>query len=120
MFACLTCILAGPAMNVAAGISGVQRAPRFDHGWDGIKQLRYATEGVIMQVASAGVQVLGGVFFLLFLRAVARCFEDSRRVLLVHLYLGYMLFMAFATVFLVLMCRDLESLAPLSACSSRT
>jgi hypothetical protein len=87
MFGCLTCILAGPALNFAAGFTGVQTQPKIERGLDGIKDVKYSTEGAVMQIGSIGVAILGNVLFILFLRAIARCFEDSGRVILVNLYL---------------------------------
>ena len=67
-------------------------------------------EGAIMGVASAGVQVLGGILFILFLRAVAGCFEDRSRVLLVDLYLVFSVIVIVGTVYLLLDVDDFESL----------
>jgi hypothetical protein len=101
MFACLTCILAGPALNVAAGVTGVRQQPKFQRGIQGISDIQYSSEGAILQVGSIGIQVLGNVLFLLFLRAIARCFEDRGRVLLVDLYLGLMAVLIATTIGLV-------------------
>jgi hypothetical protein len=92
MFACMTCILSGPALNFAAGVSGIQRAPRLQRGLKDVAEVKYSTEGAIMQAASAGVNVLGTVFFMLFLRAVARCFDDTARAWLANLYLIFITF----------------------------
>jgi hypothetical protein len=100
MFACLTCILAGPALNFAAGYSGVQKQPKIEHGLSGIKEIKYTTEGLVMQIGSIAIQILGNVLFLLFLRAIARCFEDSTRVFLVNLYLGFTAVLLVGTVIL--------------------
>src|SRR5262249_765971 len=100
MFACLTGILAGPALNFAAGCTGVQTQPKIERGLDGIKDVKYTTEGAVMQIGSIGVALLGNVLFILFLRAVARCFEDSGRVLVVHLYLIFTALLLAGTVYL--------------------
>jgi hypothetical protein len=87
MFACITCVLAGPALNFAASLSGVERTPKLQRGLRDITQVKYSAEGAIMQAASAGVNVLGTVFFMLFLRSVARCFQDATRAWMANLYL---------------------------------
>src|SRR5262249_39010631 len=100
MFGCLTCILAGPALNFAAGFTGVQTQPKIERGLDGIKDVKYTTEGLVMQIGSVGVAILGNVLFILFLRAVARCFEDETRVLIVNLYLVFTALLLIGSVIL--------------------
>src|SRR5262249_43455940 len=85
MFSCLTCILAGPMLNFAAGLTGVQQQPKIERGVEGIRDFKYTRDGALMQLGSAGISALGNVLFILFLRAVARCFEDRIRVFLVDL-----------------------------------
>jgi hypothetical protein len=99
MFGCLTCILAGPALNFAAGFTGVQTQPKIERGLDGIKDIKYTTEGAVMQFGSLAIAILGNVLFILFLRAVARCFEDAGRVLVVNLYLGFTALLLAGTIF---------------------
>jgi hypothetical protein len=101
MFACITCVLAGPALNFASGVSGIQRAPKVQRGLKDIKEVHYSKEGAIMQAASAGINVLGTVFFMLFLRAVARCFEDATRAWMANLYLIFIVCVFGLTVMMI-------------------
>ena len=110
MFGCLTCILAGPTLNFASNLTGVEHKPKLERGLDGVKEFKMTKEGAIMQVGSAGVQVLGSVLFILFLRAVANCFEDRGRVILVDMYLVFSVIVIVGTIYLVFSARDLESL----------
>ncbi|HMF11400.1 MAG TPA: hypothetical protein VKE94_03820, partial [Gemmataceae bacterium] len=110
IFACLTCILAGPGLNLASNLTGVEKGVKWERGVDGIKELRMTKEGAIMQVSSVGFQVLGTIFFILFLRAVVACFEDRLRVLLVDVYLVLSILLFVATVYLVFSARDFEVL----------
>ena len=56
----------------------------------------------ILNLASGAIGLLSGVLFLLFLRAVARCFEDEARVRLVEMYLGFSLLLGGGSFFLLL------------------
>jgi len=110
MFGCLTCVLAGPALNFASNLTGVEKGAKWERGLDGIKELRMSKEGAIMAVGSAAVQGLGGILFILFLRAVARCFEDRARVTLVDVYLVFSIIVLVGTVYLGLTARDFDAL----------
>ena len=110
MFGCLTCILAGPALNFASNLTGVEKGVKWERGIAGVKELRMSKEGTIMAVGSAGVQALGGILFILFLRAVAGCFEDRFRVRLVNVYLVFSIVLLVATLFLGLTARDFDAL----------
>jgi hypothetical protein len=87
LFACMTCLLMGPALNIVASTGGVRRAPDFKRGPDGFKQARFTELGLGMQIAGAAIGGLSFLLFMLFLRAIACCFENRFRVLLVNLYL---------------------------------
>ena len=110
MFGCLTCILAGPALNFASNLTGVEKGVKWERGIAGVKELRMTKEGTIMAVGSAGVQALGGILFILFLRAVAGCFEDRSRITLVNVYLVLSIVLIVGTVFLTVTARDFEGL----------
>jgi hypothetical protein len=110
MFACLTCILAGPMLNFGAGLTGVQTKPKLERGFDGIRDLKYTRDGAMMQLGSGAVSALGNVLFILFLRAVARCFEDRARVFLVNIYLVFVIALSVATVGLTFAAADFRLL----------
>ncbi len=101
MFACMTCLLMGPALNVTACTTGFQRAPEIKGGPDGFKKMKFTNLGLGMQISSLVISYASLVFFTLFLRSVARCFEDWGRVRLVNLYIVYLVLLAGATVFVV-------------------
>ncbi len=108
MFAAITCLLIGPVSGfitsflvsmgppppaIEALQERMQRNPREaarwleenqDEFWDSLTR-----PYVYMRAASAVVGLLGNVFFILFLRAVNRCWEDDARTTLVDLYLMY-------------------------------
>jgi hypothetical protein len=110
MFGCLTCILAGPALNLASNLTGIEKGVKLERGLDGVKEFRMSKEGAIMQAGSAGVQALGLILFILFLRAVARCFEDRGRVFLVDVFMIFSAVVIVGTVYLVLQANDFETL----------
>jgi hypothetical protein len=110
MFGCLTCILAGPALNLASNITGVENKPKLEKGLDGIREFKMSKEGAIMQLGSGALQLLGGVLFILFLRAVVRCFDDKFRVFLLDLYLILSLALVAGTIWVFLQARDLDTL----------
>jgi hypothetical protein len=88
MFFCLTSLLAIPALDIASCIGGnLQRGPDLQRGAHTFREMRFSKSARFMQVASAGSGLLYSVFFLLFLRAVARCHGASAHVALVNIYL---------------------------------
>jgi len=101
MFACITCLLAGPALGIAASLTGVDQSPQFERGFNGFKAVKYSYEGAIMQLASGVVQVLASLLFILFLRAVAHCFEDKARVFLLDIYLVFTIVLLIMTLGIV-------------------
>jgi hypothetical protein len=54
--------------------------------------------------------VLGGVLFILFLRAVVGCFDDRFKVFLLDLYLVLSLALVAGTIWILWQARDLETL----------
>jgi len=88
MFFCLVCLLAGPALNIASYIGGMQRYPELSRGAGSLRQMRFTTTGHYMQLASYAASVLYSLFLLLFLRAVARCHNSPGHVMVVNLGLA--------------------------------
>jgi hypothetical protein len=98
MFACMTCIIMGPALNVASSIAGVKRGPNFLRAnGPGIEVSEF---GGLMILASSVISLGSMVFFLLFLRAAARCFENSSLVTMAELLLGFNLLLVVGVLFL--------------------
>ena len=110
MFGCLTCTLAGPALGLAANLTGVENKFKLEKGLDGVREIKMSKEAAIMQLGSAGVQTLGSVLFVLFLRAVASCFGDRLRVLVIDLYLALWLVLTAASIHFGMHVRDLDDI----------
>jgi len=110
IFGCLTCTLAGPALGVAANLTGVENKVKLERGLDGVKEIKMSKEGAIMQLGSAGVQTLGSVLFVLFLRAVANCFGDRWRVVVLDMYLALWIILTVGSFYLGFRTRDIEDL----------
>jgi hypothetical protein len=87
MFACMPGLLMGPALNVAAGATGLDKGPDYRRGPAGFVRVQFSPTARKMQTASGVLGFSSFVFFILFLRAVARCFEDRAREAHVTLYL---------------------------------
>jgi hypothetical protein len=101
MFACMTGLLMGPALNVAAGATGLTKAPDYRRGPAGFTQVRFTHTANQMQMASGVLGFSSLVFFLLFLRAVARCFGDTARIAHIAAYLLLVGVLASASMYLV-------------------
>jgi hypothetical protein len=90
MFFCLTCLFAAPALNIAAGIGGgMQRGPDLQKGARTFRDIQFTARARYMQMAGAAASLLYSLFFLLFLRAVARCHASSAHVMLVNFFLVF-------------------------------
>jgi hypothetical protein len=90
MFFCLTCLFAGPALNIAAGIGGgMTRGPDLQRGARTFREVRFTARARYMQLAGAAASALYTVFFLLFLRAVACCHGSQAHVTLVNFFLVF-------------------------------
>jgi hypothetical protein len=90
MFFCLTALLAVPALNIASGIGGnMQRGPDLSRGAHTFREMRFSMSARYMQLASAAASLMYSLFFLLFLRAVARCHASPAHVMLVNFYLVF-------------------------------
>jgi hypothetical protein len=87
MFGCLLCICAGPVINVVVGASSIPRQVKFQRGLEDLSKIELPRSAMVMQLAAAGVDQLNFLLFILFLRAVARCFNDSVQVQLTNLFL---------------------------------
>ncbi len=110
MFAAITCLLIGPVSGFITGFlvsmgppppameelqERIQRNPQEAARWlqDKENQEQFwdamTRPYVYVRAASAVVGLLSNVFFVLFLRAVNRCWEDDARTTIVDLYLMY-------------------------------
>jgi hypothetical protein len=99
MFACMACLLMGPAINITSSLTGLQTAPELKRGPEGFRQMKFTRLGAGMQIAS-GVLGLGSlVLFVLFLRAIAKCFEARAQLWLTSLYLAFLLTLVGASVY---------------------
>jgi hypothetical protein len=98
MFACMACLLMGPALNVTASFTGLSKAPELKRGPEGFRNVEFTKLGGAMQAVSGVIGLGSLVLFVLFLRAVARCFEDELQVALANLYLGITAFVAAGTL----------------------
>jgi len=99
MFACLVCILMGPALNVAAGATGMKERPNFQRGPAGVMRIQFNKRGVGMQLAGSTVSLASLLFFMLFLRAIGRCFLDQGRILHVNAYLFFLAILVCACIY---------------------
>jgi hypothetical protein len=112
MFSAMTCLVAAPVLNITASFLVDQELARAhkkqDHSATGIlRGVKEYPEAIqepdiygYLRLAGSGFGVLSSLFFILFLRSVARCFEDRTRVLLVDGYLGFVALLAAGTAYL--------------------
>jgi hypothetical protein len=113
IFACITCLLMGPALNVAAGLMGLKRAPDIRRGPDGIMRAQFTEFGTGMIIAGAVVGLSSYALFILFLRAVAQCFDDKARTDFITTFLVLATLMAGATLYVVIKAQHLLARPPI-------
>jgi hypothetical protein len=116
MFGVLFCTITGPALSTSFALSqwGTPPAPAIKQrkvtATDAAMQraefyrdnLTAQTTSGYVELACVGLGALANLMFILFLRAVASCWDDRLRVLMVDLYLGFVLLLYGAGVYLFL------------------
>jgi hypothetical protein len=107
MFACMTCIVMGPALNIVVGWTGVAKKPVFKEGVLGFKHLKFTRLGGHMQIASGVIGFGSLIFFLLFLKAIARSFDHRGCLLLINFYMTFAVLMIGATLYVFFYARQL-------------
>jgi hypothetical protein len=90
IFSSMTCVLMGPTLNIGCSWGGVKNQPNFQRGARNFKMVEFSQSTRYLQMASSGITMTSVLLFVLFLRAVARCFGDTARVFRVNLYLVFM------------------------------
>jgi hypothetical protein len=90
MFACMVCLLMGPAINITANFTGLQTAPALKRGPMGFQQMKFTKLGAGMQIAGGVIGFGSLVLFVLFLRGIARCFQSEVRIRLADAYLAFL------------------------------
>lgn len=102
MFACMTCMVIGPVLGFVSGsINNREQMKMLSKQKEITRevalQLLNSPMGY-MQVASTVVSLASIVTFVLFLRAIARCFEDEDRA---QYAVGYLMFLGLGLSFIV-------------------
>src|SRR5205807_7013878 len=96
IFICMTCIIGGPALHTATGyLSGGKEIDvrRLERSIQRGEKPELPPGVLTLQLTCSVIEGLGTLFFLLFLRAVATCFDDRGRVRLVEAYILFLAFM---------------------------
>lgn len=88
VFACMLCILLGPTISILTGLTsddGLSKQVQVDR--DGVAHLELGSPATIMQIVGIVLGLAGTFFFVMFLRAVAGCFENFGLQKLTEIYL---------------------------------
>jgi hypothetical protein len=90
MYVSLNCVLVGAGMNVAGvWLGGGELLGALREGTGGLQRLDFTSAGVVLQIGSGLVGLIGSLVFSQFLRNVAGCFGDQARVRGVDLNLAF-------------------------------
>jgi hypothetical protein len=103
MFVSITCLITGPAFNVASSFGGINKQPEFRRGPNEFKLPEFSPSVRNLQIACNVVGMLGYVMFVLFLRAVARCFGDAQRASTVMAFLIFQGVLFAASLYVILL-----------------
>lgn len=98
LFASITCLLMGPALNFVAGFS-MEKGVEFRKGPGGFAELRFTAFAQKLQIAGAVTGMGSLVCFMLFLRATALCFDDYSRAAHVVAYLIYLVLLFLGSLY---------------------
>jgi hypothetical protein len=105
MYVCLNCVVVASMLNVVGVcLSGPQALAVLSEGWDELGRRETWGAGLLLQVGSAVVGLIGSLVFSQFLRNVASCFNDRVRVRRVDVnltFVGLLLGGSIGTLFCV-------------------
>jgi hypothetical protein len=101
MFLCITSLIIGPAFHLASGIGGLRAYPELRRGAAALQDLQLTEVGKWMQLAGFAISLLYPLFFLLFLRAIARCMHAQGYVSFINVYLIFAAVLTAATAFFI-------------------
>ena len=89
MYGCILCVCGGPVIGTVLGTGSIPKQVKLQHGMEGFKQIELSMEALVLQGVAMAVNLLNFVLFILFLRAIARCFNDSTQILRTDFYLWF-------------------------------
>jgi hypothetical protein len=100
MFTCILCMLVGPVMQVmfSVGGEGADNFRALKKGEDGVEDVKFEAAGAVLQLVGLAISLSSTVLFVLFLRAVGSCFNNTALVNGIHLYLLYLALLVGGTV----------------------
>lgn len=116
IFACILTIVVGPVLSTIESVSAQINAPSAAKQEEELRQLQrqLGSDGdmegfvgflrgriTVTQIVGALVSMGTSVFFVLFLRAIGNCFEESRLTVMADLYLMFSALLMGFTIFLV-------------------
>jgi hypothetical protein len=125
IFASLLCLVAGPVLNFTSGFADTKKKPGVIESWrskdylisqrelDEWTAMDFGTPQGYMRLIGSVMSYTSLLLFILFLRAIARCFEDRARMWLANLYLLFMIGLSSASLFLSLVSLKLLFAQPL-------
>jgi hypothetical protein len=121
MFACMLCFLMGPTLNFIAPFLDTKKSKASSHdekiattlyrsAQHYPKQLALTTlePTAYFSLAGSVASWLSGLFFLFFLRGVARCFQDTVRTRLTELLIAFTIFLFAGTIYFIMELAKLE------------
>lgn len=89
LFTSMTCVLMGPAINLVASFA-LDKGVELKRGPQGLAQIEFTPFAEKLQIAGALLGMASLVCFMLFLRAIALCFDDDFRATHVLVYLIFL------------------------------
>jgi hypothetical protein len=89
IFACMTCVLMGPALNITCSMGGVQRQAEFRKGPRGFQLPQFDQTTRYMQLTSSVIGLISIGLFMGFLRAVALCFNHRTHAAHIVVFLSF-------------------------------
>lgn len=112
LFTAMTCVIMGPAINTVASFS-MEKGIELKKGPQGLMQIEFTPFAKKLQLAGALASMVSLVCFMLFLRAVALCFDDEFRATHVLVYLFFLGMLFIGSVYLIFTNRPPERLLPI-------
>jgi len=103
IFSSLLCLTVSPALNLAslATAKGTRNYAAMSKGAAALEEILLSDPNTLMQLVAVAAAIANAILFILFLRAIAKCFDNLGCIMAGNLYLVFTALLIAGTIWLV-------------------